>query len=120
MENKLATTTTKFIYFSFGSAIPHLGIYPQTYLPTQKNTVWKRLLITEFFVAALKCSKTKDWLKNIMIQLYNEILWNKTKNQQTNKTTETILYLNCGTFINIYNYQNSSNYILKLNAIHRM
>lgn len=49
------------------------------------------------------------------------ILWNKSKNKnQQTKTTENILYLNCSTFTNIYNYQNSSYYILKLNAIHCM
>lgn len=36
IKGKLATST-KFVYFPFGSAIPHLEIYPQTYLPTQES-----------------------------------------------------------------------------------
>lgn len=37
------------------------------------------------------------------------------------KSMGNILYLNCGgTFTDIYNCQNSSNYILKLNGVHCM
>ena len=120
-------TTTKFIYFSLWFINPPSGNLSSE-LPAHKKTLyWKRLLITELFVAAPKYSTTKDWFKKIMVQKKKKLWYSYTIKYYETKTKTNkqkivgnILSLNYSTFTNIHNYQNASNYILKLIATHCM